>query len=464
MPDRIRTLAGAAALTTDPFEEALALQRAGRYDQAEAAYRLLVERNPAEVRAQVALGALLLVQRRNDEALLQLDAAARRAPEWAPVWFHRALALHEQGDFAGAVENIDRAAKLGASGADLHFNRANALNELRRFDEALGDYDRALELQPNHARAQRNRGILKLLLGDYAGGLADYESRRPPQHVREARQVSPAPDWRGEAISGKSLLVTDATGMGDEIHMVRYLSVLADRGARVSFFGKPALYRLFTPFAARVKLLREVPADAHFDYQCKLLSLPFLLGTRLETVPAQVPYLFAEPALVQQWRERIGTEGFRIGIGWKGNPSRSIDKGRSVPLAGFRALAALPGVRLVSLQKGYGLDELERLPEGMQVEVLENFDEGPDAFVDTAAVMANMDLVVSSCTSLPHLAGALAKPVWLAAKYVPEWRWGIDGENNAWYPTMRVFRQSTPGDWEVVFARMAMALRERLMN
>ena len=147
--------------------------------------------------------------------------------------------------------------------------------------------------------------------------------------------------------------------------MVRYLGLLADRGARVSFLGKPALYRLFAPFAARVQLLRDAPEGEHFDYQCKLLSLPFLLGTRLETVPAQVPYLFAEPALVQKWRERIGTEGFRIGIGWKGNPSRSIDKGRSVPLAEFRALASLPGVRLVSLQKGYGLDELERLPEGM---------------------------------------------------------------------------------------------------
>jgi len=451
-------------LTTTPFEEALALQRAGQFDQAEAAYRLVVERSPRKLRARVALGALLLAQRREAEALQVLDAALQLSPESAVLWHHRGVALHEQGEFAGAVASYDRAEKLGGRGADLHYNRANSLNELRRFDEALGEFDRALELQPGHARAQRNRGILKLLLGDYAGGLADYEARRPPQHVRDARQGAKAPDWRGEPLAGKSLLVTDATGMGDEMHMVRYLSVLADRGARVSFHGKPALYRLFAPFAARVQLLREVPADAHFDYQCKLLSLPFLLGTRLDTVPAQVPYLFAEPALVQKWRERIGTEGFRIGIGWKGNPSRSIDKGRSIPLAGLRALAALPGVRLVSLQKGYGLDELERLPEGMKVEVLDNFDEGADAFVDTAAVMANMDLVVSSCTSLPHLAGALARPVWLAAKYVPEWRWGIDGEHNAWYPTMRVFRQSAPGDWELVFARMAMALRERLMN
>jgi Tfp pilus assembly protein PilF len=449
-------------LTTEPFQEAFALQRAGKLDQAEAAYRRLAEATPPDPRAQHALGALLMVQRRHEEALPLFDAALQRAPREPALWFYRGLALHEARDFAGAVDSFDRAQSLGAAGAGLHFNRANSLNELRRFDEALAGYDRAIELDPKHPGAQRNRGILKLLLGDYEGGLRDYEARRPPESTRRKRQLSDAPEWRGESLKGKSLLVTDATGMGDEIHMVRYLTPLADRGARVSFHGKPALYRLFAPIASRVSLLREVPPDAHFDYQCKLLSLPYLFGTRAHTVPAAVPYLFAEPALVQRWRERIGTQGFRIGIGWKGNPSRSIDGGRSIPLAGFREIAALPGVRLVSLQKGHGLDELERLPAGMKVETLADFDEGADAFLDTAAVMANMDLVISSCTSLPHLAGALARPVWLAAKYVPEWRWGIDGEGNAWYPTMRVFRQQRQDDWASVFARMRAAVNELL--
>jgi len=451
-------------LTTDPFQDALAHQRNGRILQAEAAFRELLAADPRDLRAQLALGAVLLVQRRDAEALAEFDSALSKAPKAATIWSHRGLAQHELGDFAGAVESYDRAVQLGDNEADLHFNRANALNELRRFDEALAAYDRAIELQPEHSRARRNRGILKLLLADYAGGLADYEARRPPEGMRAARRLADAPEWQGEPISGKSLLVTDNTGMGDEIHMVRYLGLLADRGARVSFLGKAGLYRLFAPFAARVQLLREVPQGAHFDYQCKLLSLPFLFGTRANTVPAQVPYLMAEGELVRKWRERIGTDGFRIGIGWKGNPMRSIDKGRSIPLAGFADIAGMPGVRLISLQKGYGLDELEKLPAGMKVEVLEDFDEGKDAFLDTAAVMANMDLVISSCTSIPHLAGALARPVYLAAKYVPEWRWGIEGEDNAWYPTMRVFRQASPGDWDAVFARMAAAVRQRNLN
>jgi hypothetical protein len=210
-----------------------------------------------------------------------------------------------------------------------------------------------------------------------------------------------------------------------------------------------------------VELLREPPEAHRFDYQAKLLSLPYLCGTDAASVPVQVPYLRAEPDLVRRWGERIGTQGLRIGIGWKGNPSRSIDAGRSLPLAGFRDIAALPGVRLISLQKRFGLEELEQLPAGMQVDVLEDFDDGPDAFLDTAAVMANLDLVISSCTSLPHLAGALARPVWLAAKYVPEWRWGSEGETNPWYPSMRVFRQPRQDDWQPVFAAMAQALTLR---
>lgn len=411
---------------------------------------------PSQTLEQVlASAAQLLQQRRHEQALALLEHALVQAPGVPLLHVYRGVALHGLRDFARSVASYDQALSLGADGAMLRFNRGNALGEMRRFDEALADYDRALALQPEFADARRNRGILKLLLGDYAGGFSDYEARRPAQRAREHSEV---PEWRGEPLAGKSLLVTDATGFGDEIHMVRYLPLLAARGARVGFHGKPSLYRLLGTLAGEVEMLRDAPGPSAFDYHCKLLSLPFLLGTDRDSVPATVPYLRAEPELVRRWGERIGAHGFRVGIGWKGNPSRSIDAGRSLPLAGFQALAAVPGVRLLSLQKRFGLEELEHLPAGMRVETLEDFDEGPDAFVDTAAVMENMDLVVSSCTSLPHLAGALARPVWLAAKFVPEWRWGREGEGNPWYPTMRVFRQSRQDDWQPVFAQMAAAL------
>ncbi|MEO8161763.1 MAG: hypothetical protein ABI588_10115, partial [Arenimonas sp.] len=318
----------------------------------------------------LASAAQLLRQRRHAELLALAEGVLAQLPGVPLLHVYRGLALHELRDFAGAASSYDRALALGAEGAPLRFNRANTLGELRRFGEALADYDRALELQPGLADARRNRGILKLLLGDYAGGLPDYEARRP---VRPATAVEgAAAEWRGEPLAGRSLLVTDATGMGDEIHMVRYLPLLAARGARVCFHGKPALYRLFDTMADRVEFLREAPDPAAFDFHAKLLSLPFLYGTDAASIPAQVPYLQAEPERVRHWGERIGAHGYRIGIAWKGNPSRSIDAGRSLPLTGFSELSALPGVRLISLQKRFGLEELDQLPAGMKVEVLDD--------------------------------------------------------------------------------------------
>lgn len=445
------------------FEQAVELHRSGQDAAAEAAYRELLAAEPTDLRSRNGLGVLLMQQRRYEQALAQFDRAVAQAPKVPLSWSYRGLSQHALRDFAGAVASYDRALKLEAEDAELRFNRANSLGQLRRFDEAIADYDRSLELQPDFATARRNRGILKLMLGDFRNGLDDYEARRPQDPSRRGVPRVGAPEWTGESLSGRSILVTDANGFGDEIQMLRYLPLLDARGATVSFIGQPRLYRLFAPFADRVRLLRELPAGARFDYQCKLLSLPWLLGTTRRTIPAKVPYLEAEPRLVKKWKERIGGQGFRIGIGWQGSAPRSVlDAGRSLPLAGFGELAALPGVRLISLQKGGGTEELEHLPDGMHVEVLEGLDELSDAFVDTAAVMANLDLVISSCSALPHLAGALARPVWLAAKYVPEWSWGHEGDASPWYPTMRVFRQQAQDDWAVVFAAMKAELQAEL--
>jgi hypothetical protein len=191
-----------------------------------------------------------------------------------------------------------------------------------------------------------------------------------------------------------------------------------------------------------------------FDLWCPLLSLPRLFGT-----PPAPPYVRADTARVAFWRERIGAHGRRIGIAWQGNPAAPAERGRSIPLREFLPLAKLPNVRLISLQKHHGLDQLATLPQGMSVETLgEDFDAGPDAFADAAAVMQSLDLVVTSDTSIAHLAGALGRPVWVALQHVPDWRWLLRGEDCAWYPTMRLFRQTRRGDWGGVFERMAQQL------
>jgi hypothetical protein len=203
------------------------------------------------------------------------------------------------------------------------------------------------------------------------------------------------------------------------------------------------------------------PADPalRYDLRLPLLSLPLVCGTTLGTIPGDVPYLGAEPARVERWRRGLGDGGLRIGICWQGNPSL-VDRGRSYPLAALAGLARRPGTRLISLQKGHGLEQLgAALPQGMTVETLgEEFDAGPDAFLDSAAVMQNLDLIISCDTSVAHVAGALARPTFVLLRKIPDWRWMLGREDSPWYPTMRLFRQPCPGDWSAAVSDVVAAV------
>lgn len=393
------------------------------------------------------------------EALNCLERALALRPRAPLATYHRALVLHELQRNEEAITAFDSLVTRQPDQAVLYFSRGNVLRDAARFDEAIASYDRAIALQPGFDEAYRNRGIVKLLCGDFVGGWPDYEHRRPRQSAGMPG-LADIPEWRGEGLAGKHLLVSDATGLGDTLHFCRYLPLLVARGARVSFLGHARLHRLLQPLAAQVQLLSDRPPGANFDWHCKLLSLPHLFGTDLSSIPCEVPYLEAEPEAVASWAARIGTHGVRIGICWQGNPGRLIDAGRSIPLAAFAPLLTVPGVRLISLQKNFGLAQLADLPEGAVETLGDDFDAGPNAFIDTAAVMANLDLVVTSDTSVAHLAGALGRPAWVALRAVPEWRWLLGRNDSPWYPSLRLFRQPTPGDWSAVFAEMARVLAD----
>jgi len=223
------------------------------------------------------------------------------------------------------------------------------------------------------------------------------------------------------------------------------------------------LLALIQSFDGDARRLTVLPEDEGFDFQAALLSLPLGFATTLESVPAEIPYLRAEPERVRRWKERLGEQGFKIGIAWQGNTLATVDAGRSFALAEFLGLAKLANVRLISLQKNEGVEQLGALPEGANVETLgEDYDAGGDAFLDTAAVMESLDLVIASDSAIAHLAGALGRPVWVALQHVPEWRWLLDRADSPWYPTMRLFRQRARGDWRGVFADIENALRERM--
>ncbi|MEJ0096688.1 MAG: glycosyltransferase family 9 protein [Bauldia sp.] len=321
---------------------------------------------------------------------------------------------------------------------------------------ALADFARVLELEPDNGLAHYNRALVRIAIGDWQDAWAEHEWRLTARAHVHNTYAKLAPTWRGEPLAGRRLLVYGEQGHGDTLQFVRYLRLIESSGAAITLVVQSATRRLLAANFPGVDVTEAVGLRSGFDYQVSLMSLPAVFSTTLESVPAEVPYLAAEAERVARWRERLGGQGFRVGIVWQGSRGYLRDSERSIPLAEYAPLAAVPGVRLISVQSMAGLEQLDSLPPGMQVERLgEEIENNPDGFREVAAVMANLDLLVMSDTGPTHLAGALGRPGWLALSRHPDWRWMREREDTPWYPTMRLFRQETRGDWAGVFARMA---------
>jgi tetratricopeptide (TPR) repeat protein len=439
-----------------------ALKELKRLDDAVASYRKAIALRPRFAEAHVNLANALLALERFGEALENYDRAIELKP-YASAMFSRAVALLRLGRLDDALAGCDRVIALDPNHAEAHDVRGNILVALKRVDEALLSYDRSIALNPARAEFFYDRAHCRLLKGQYPEGWADHEWRWQSKEFPSKRPAIDAPPWRGQNLQGRRILVFREQGYGDIIQFARYLPLLRQCGADVTFLLSPQLRRLLTPITTGVEVISEL-GGAQFDFQCALMSLAFGFKTDLSSVPDTVPYLSAEPDLIRRWRERIGARGFKIGIAWHGNP-KALEKTRFIPLPEFIPLARLPGVRLISLQRKDGLDQLGSLPADITIETLgDDFDRGPDAFIDTAAVMANLDLIISCDTSIPHLAGALGRPIWVGLNHVPDWRWLLDRDDSPWYPTARLFRQSRRDDWTSVFAQIERELRSLLSS
>ncbi len=437
-----------------------ALRMRGQLDEAIASCRRALELNPGDPEAHNNLGHALADQGHWREAAAAFRRAIAARPDFAVAHNNLASALVREGEFDAAIAAYRTALDLMPAYPDAHANMGNALRRLGQVDESIAACRRALELSPNLAEGHNNLAMALLLQGDLTAGWPEYEWRWRVRGLIEPHRSFTQPQWWGEALPGRSLLIHAEQGLGDTIQFCRYAPMAAARGLRVTMAVPQPLVRLLRALPG-VEVVAGGDSLAAFDLHCPMLSLPVAFGTGLTSIPAAVPYLQAEPERVAAWRDRLPAGRIRIGIAWQGNPIHGEDRDRSAPLRWFAPLARLPGVHLVSLQKQHGLDQLADLPEGMTVATLgEAFDAGPDAFIDTAAVMANLDLVISTDTSIAHLAGALGRPVWVALGAVPEWRWMLDRTDSPWYPTMRLFRQRERGDWASVFAAMAERLAE----
>lgn len=439
------------------------LVAAERFDEALAVVDRLLANEPANAVAHSERSTVVRKLKRFDEALAEADEAIRLAPKDAEVYAARAMVLGELARVEEQLETLKIAKRLGASGADFHHAQGIALGELGDLSEAVASFERAITLDPEAAALRHNFGMLLLSLGDFERGWAEHEWRLKDRDYKNINPLAVAPDWHGENLDGKKILVKREQGHGDTIQFARFLPLVAALNARVTLTVPSSLKALFQRAFPAIDVTDVLGLRSGFDYQVGEMSLPHVLQARPETLPRAVPYLFADDAFVAKWRDRLGSEGFKVGIAWQGSPEYARDRYRSIPLRRFQPLAAIPGVRLISIQAINGLDQLDNLPAGMNVESFgAEVGNNPDGFNEVAGLMANLDLVISSDTVSVHLAGALGRPVWVALRYRPDWRWRHEGTDTVWYPTMRLFRQTRHEDWEGVFAEIAKALGDKV--
>jgi tetratricopeptide (TPR) repeat protein len=446
-----RAIALQPALAAAHNNRGLALQALGRWPEATASYQRALTLRADFAEGYNNLGTVQCELGEPAAALESCKRALELQPDMPGVHANLGNALRDLERPQEALAEYELAMLEAPQEASSHCHRGNALFDLGLIPEATACYDRAIELNPGHAQARFNKSLCLLLSGEFAQGLPLYEWRKELNPTTR-RGISGAA-WLGDAdLSGKTLFIYADQALGDTIQFCRYAKLAEQRGARVTLAVQPQLQQLLTGLGATIRAVAAGDPPQEFDYHCALMSLPLVFGTTLTSVPAQVPYLFADPVRMARWRERIGRAGLRVGIAWQGSRNR-IDVGRSVPLEMFGRLATIPGVRLISLQKGDALGQLRSVSSRLAVEALgEDFDSGPQAFLDSAAVMSHLDLVITCDTALAHLAGALGRPTWVALKYVPDWRWLLERTDTPWYPTMRLFRQPRLGDWDAVFA------------
>jgi len=445
------------------YNLALAMNLTGDHENALKHYRRVLKLDPTHIDANNNYAGTLAKLGRFHDAVAQYRNLLARKPDHAEGYCNLSVLLTELDRPEDAVESAERAISIYPNYAEAHFTCAIALAEIGRVDEALASYDRAIALKPDYAEAHRNRYLLQLLKGDYDRGWPEMQWRKKIISPHMSRVDKPV--WLGDAdIANKRLLVHWEQGLGDTIQFSRFIPLLQKMNASILFMPQRSLRALVSGLASEIQLVNDGDPLPDFDYHCPLMSLPLAFKTTVETIPRNVPYLFAERQRVEKWRNVIGEHGFKVGIAWHSNVAgKEIRK--SVPLSQFECLSKLPDVRLISLQKNEGSAQVGKHLSGVKVDSLgESFDAGEDAFIDTAAVMKSLDLVITIDTSVAHLAGALGVPTWVALKQVPDWRWLMDRADSPWYPTVRLFRQPARDDWDSVFRSIQEVLTEHLAS
>jgi|SRR5579859_717665 len=481
--------------------EGLVHHQAARLDGAEALYLQALEAQPDNADALHLLSVLrhqqgnaleavnlitkaLAIEPNRPEAHNNLGVALRELgrPAEAEASYREALRLRPDypeahNNLGNVLSDLDRLTEAEASYREalrllpdcpeIHNNLGGALSDLGCTAEALACYETALAIRPDDVSAHFGRSRVLLLRGEYAEGWREFEWRWRGGTAEEIKLRGFAePQWQGENVAGKTLLLHAEQGFGDTLQFCRYAS-LVGATARVILEVQPPLVRLCSTLAGVAQVVARGERLPAFDLHCPLMSLPLAVRTTLNTIPSGVPYLAADPELVAEWRERLaGLDGLRVGLVWAGSlrlePELSaIDRRRSITLAMMAPLGEASGVNFISLQKGAPAAQSANATLGL---ALYDFTANLRDFADTAALIEALDLVISVDTSVAHLAGALGKPIWLLNRFDTCWRWLLDRDDSPWYPQLRQFRQPGPGDWNSVMCAVRDALQRRAVD
>ncbi len=431
---------------------ASALRRNRQWDECESVCKTILQLFPNHFHALCNLGLTQSSQEKFELALATLRLADELARTTRPE-----KDIPAESRFQGRMNEE----QWGELVCTIRSQLASLLNLFGEYDLAQNLVDEVLVIDPTHVNARMMQGFLHLQAGKFQEGWSWYEERKKGEF---APRSFPRPEWMGEENQNATVLLHSEQGLGDTLQFVRYARLVRERVGRVLLLVPPSLKPLLLCSDMDAIILAEGEPIPAFDFHLPMMSLPFVFQTSISTVPNQIPYISADSVLVHSWGRRLRElDGFKIGIAWQGNREFAFDSLRRLKLEYFRGLASIPGVRLVSLQNGV---EAQRVAEvDFEVVCFEDLDCNKGAFMDSAAILQNLDLVISPCTAIAHLAGAMGRPIWFAKSFAAEWRWMIgDHPDNPWYPTMRMYRQPKLGEWSTVFESMKCDLSQRLLS
>ncbi len=433
-----------------------AMARMGDPEKAAALYRKALEIDAHHAPAAAAMAYYLFERGKVDEAEAVIRGPLAAAPDDTELLACAGVLASRRGEFEPAIAHFQNAIRLSPRDPRLHACLGNCFKDIGRLAEAQAAYVEALKLAPQASMTRLNYAIVLLLAGNFVKGLPAFESR-PPALAAAAKKNYLRPFWKGERIS--SLLIWSEQGFGDVIQFSRYIPLVRCAGIRVCLAVQPELIDLMVPLVGAGNVFPRDGTLPECDAQQLIMSIPLIAATRLETIPAAVPYLSADPARLRKFADLLASDhaSLKVGIAWSGRPTHTNDAHRSIDPALLAPLSKIPGVSLYSLQVRPKTPAPTELP-------LRDFTGQFENFADTAALISQLDLVISVDTAVVHLAGALAKPVWTLVPFFPDWRWMLERSDSPWYPTMRLYRQPAFRDWQTPLARVAGDLQQLLQK